>query len=444
MNPTIIDKPSFWLSQLNIIPNSSLMEDISTEFLIIGGGFTGLSTAYYLKKLNPNSDITLIEKEYIGFGASGRNAGFCMSLFGLDLSLTALRYGKANTLSAYQYTKSGIKMVKNFIEENQIDCDFEYPGFIRVATSKLYEKRLFKEYQFALNIGIDDAKWLNKEEIKGYIYSPIIRCGWLEENCGLLNPAKLAIGMKNLIEKKGVKIYEKTPFVKIKKLNNGYEVKTEKGSIKTKKIVFATNAYSHLINYIKRKQVPAFTHIVLTEPLTDNQIKEIGWLKRQGLEDSRNLIHYFRLTKDNRLLMGGEDVTVAFGKKMNYDLNPKTFNKLLDFIYKIFPPLKGIKIEYKWGGPVSITLDLIPAIGFIGSKDAIFSLGCIGHGVSLTHINGLTIAELLLEKETERTNMFFINRNIIPWPPEPIRYILSHTIRSAFKIQDSIYDKISS
>ena len=437
-----VKKPSFWLSELDIHPNPSFEGEGSCEFAIIGGGFTGLSTAYYLKKLSPSSEVAVLEKEYVGFGASGRNAGFCMTLFGFNLSWTSLRYGKENALSAYKYTRAGIDMVKKFIEENGIDCDFEYPGFIRVATSRLYERRLRKEFEFALKLGIDDAKWLEHNEIREKVNSPLVRAGWYEQNCALLNPAKLVLGMKKIAEQKGVKIYEETPLIEVKRKRNGFELKTERGILRAKKIVFATNAFSHLIPQLKRKQVPAFTYIVLTEPLSEKHIEELRWSGREGLEDSRNLIHYFRLTKENRLLMGGEDVGIAFGEKMDYDLNPHVFRKLEMFIKKIFPQLSDVRMEHRWGGPVSITLDLIPAIGFIGGKDAVFSLGCIGHGVSLTHINGLTIAEILLEKDTERTNMFFVGRFVIPWPPEPIRFIASQLIRSIFKAQDMLYDRV--
>ena len=437
-----VRKPSFWLSELDIHPNPSLDGEGSCEFAIIGGGFTGLSTAYYLKELSPSSEVAVLEKEYVGFGASGRNAGFCMTLFGFNLSWTSLRYGKENALSAYRYTRAGIDMVKKFVEENGIDCDFEYPGFIRVATSRLYERRLRKEFEFALKLGIDDAEWLELNEIREKVNSPLVRAGWYEQNCALLNPAKLVLGMKKIVEQKGVKIYEETPLVEVKRKKDGFELKTERGILRAKKIVFATNAFSHLIPQLKRKQVPAFTYIVLTEPLSEKHIEELRWSGREGLEDSRNLIHYFRLTKENRLLMGGEDVGIAFGEKMDYDLNPHVFRKLEMFIKKIFPQLSDVRMEHRWGGPVSITLDLIPAIGFIGGKDAVFSLGCIGHGVSLTHINGLTIAEILLEKDTERTNMFFVGRFVIPWPPEPIRFIASQIIRAIFKAQDILYDRV--
>jgi glycine/D-amino acid oxidase-like deaminating enzyme len=219
-------------------------------------------------------------------------------------------------------------------------------------------------------------------------------------------------------------------------------LKTPNGSVEAEKIVIATNAYTHLIPQLKRKQVPVFTHIVLTEPLSEKHFREIGWKNRQGIEDARNLVHYYRLTKDNRLLMGGRDVTLTYGSNMNHDLNQKTFEQLEEDIVNTFPSLKGIKITHKWGGPVSATLDFAPAIGFLGDKRAIYSVGCVGHGVALTHMNGWTIADLLLEKTTERTEVFFVNRKIIPFPPEPLRFAVSKAIKGYLRLEDWILDDV--
>lgn len=435
-------RPSFWLHTVDIDLEPQLEGDIKCDFAIIGGGFTGIATSYFLKTFEPSSDVVVVEKEYVGFGASGRNAGFAMTLFGLSLGITSMRFGKENAYRAYKYMYEAVSLVKELVEKHKIDCDFEYNGFIRIATTKLYEKRLRHEFEFAKKLGIEDAQWLDKKQISEKIKSPIARAGWYERHCAILNPAKLIVGMKKVVKNLGVKIYERTPLVEVRKTNGKFEIKTQKGKITAEKILFATNAFSHLIPSIRTKQVPAFTHIVLTERLSEEKLSEIGWKTREGLEDSRNLIHYFRLTKDNRLLMGGGDVSVAFGKKMDYDTNEKTFSELEKYISEVFPPLKGVKIEYKWGGPVSITVDLAPALGYVGDKNALYSLGCIGHGVSLSHLNGLTLAELFLERKTERTSMFFVNRFTIPWPPEPIRFIASQVVRGIMKIQDMIYDRI--
>lgn len=430
---------SFWLASTEYKENEPLKGSIKADVAIVGGGFTGLTTAYFLKKYEPGMNVVLLESEVIGFGASGRNGGFSMTLFGFTLSITAFRFGKEKALEAHRYMEKAVDLVQNLVREHNIDCDYEHPGFLRVATTPKFEKRIKHEIELAHSLGITGIEWLDKEKTLEQVNSPLYLGAWWEPRCGILNPAKQARGLKKIIEEKGVKIYERSPVVEIKR-NGKFLLKTPDGSVEAGKIVLATNAYSHLIPQLKRKQVPVFTHIVLTEPLKEEHFKEIGWKNRQGIEDARNLVHYYRLTKDNRLLMGGRDVSIAYGSNMDKDLNVKTFKQLEEDIVKTFPPLKGIKITHRWGGPVSVSLDMAPAIGFLGDNRAVYSIGCVGHGVSLTHMNGWTIADLLLEKKTERTDVFFVNRKVIPFPPEPFRLIVSKAIKGYLRLEDRILD----
>ncbi|MBT4089778.1 MAG: FAD-binding oxidoreductase, partial [Deltaproteobacteria bacterium] len=207
-------------------------------------------------------------------------------------------------------------------------------------------------------------------------------------------------------------------------------------------LVLATNAYSILFPQLKKLQIPAFTHIVLSEPLTPEQYAAIGWKNRAGVEDARDLIHYYRLTADNRIAMGGGDISLAYGTNLDKDLNEKTFTHLKNHVVDIFPQLKGIQFTHQWGGPVSVTTDMTPVIGYLGTdKKAIFSMGCIGHGVSLTTMNGRTIAEMITGQQTERTQMFFVGRKVFPWPPDLISYGLGQAIRGFMRLEDRVYYK---
>jgi len=215
---------------------------------------------------------------------------------------------------------------------------------------------------------------------------------------------------------------------------------TPNGRIRADKVVMATNAWSHFFKELKRKQVPVWTHIVMTEPLSEQHFKEIGWQNRQGIEDARNLVHYYRLTSDNRLVMGGRDVSLSCGQDMDQDRNPVTFAELKDDVRKIFPALKDIQFTHEWGGPVSVPLDMTPAIGCAGDKNVVYSLGTVGHGVSMTQLNGRTVADLILEKRTDLTDVFFVNRRTIPWPPEPLRNLAIKAIRGYMHWEDRLYD----
>ena len=432
---------SFWLATYGPYKsNPALKGDLSVDVAIIGGGFTGLSTAYHLRKDNPGMRVAVLEAECIGYGASGRNGGFSMTLFGLEPAVTKALFGQQRTVEAHRYMERAVDFVDALIKEHKIQSDYWFPGFLRAATTPGYVKRIQHDLDILTSMGVTGLQWIDAAKIRSEVDSPLFLGGWWEPRCGLLNPAKQARELKRIAMKSGAEIYEDTPVTEIRR-EAKFRLKTPGGTVTAEKIVFATNAYSHLIPQLRAKQIPAFTHMVVTEPLDKKQMATIGWKNRQGIEDARNLVHYFRLTVDNRLAMGGSDVSITYGRDMDRDLNPRTFADLERDVVRLFPSLKGIKFTHRWGGPVSVPVDMAPAIGFIGDGRAIYSLGCVGHGVSMTHLNGKTIADLILERKSDLTDVWFVNRKMIPWPPEPLRLITSQAIRGYLRIEDALYER---
>ena len=440
MTPAVSDYV-YWLTTVDREPPTVPEGDLDVDFAIVGGGFTGLSTAYHLKQAEPSARIAVFESDYIGFGASGRNGGFAMTLFGLTLPITALRFGKDKARSAHLYMEEAVDTTKSLIEKLNLNCDYEHSGFLRVATSARYEKRIRHDVKLAHQLGLEGIEWLEADELAEQIQSPQYRGAWSEPRCGILNPAKLARAWKAELESQGVEIYESSPISEIIPGRPKATLSTPHGRIKAAKVVLATNGYSHLIPQLKWKQTPVWTHIVLTEPLTDTQLDSIGWKGRQGIEDARGLVHYYRLTADNRLLMGGRDVSLSYGTNMDKDLNTKTFRRLEQDVRDLFPGLADIRFSHRWGGPVSVTLDMAPAIGQLNDGQIVYSLGCVGHAVSMTHLNGKTLTDLLLEQTTPHTEMFFVNRKLIPVPPEPIRSGVVRGIRAYLRVEDRVNDR---
>jgi len=433
---------SFWLLTAGpYTPNPPLVGEERADVAILGAGFTGLSAALHLKEAEPGLKVVVLEQAFVGYGASGRNAGFAMTLFGLTLSLTALRFGRQAAAEAHHYMERAVDYVGELVGRYRIECDYERPGFLRVATSPAYVRRIQHEIELAARLGLEGIEWLDAAALREQVHSPLYLGAWWEPRCALLNPAKYVRGLKRAAEEQGARIYEGTPVLAVERRPDGFRLRTPQGSVHAAKIVFATNAYSHLLPPLRRKQVPAFTYIVLTEPLAPERLAPIGWRNRQGIEDARNLVHYYRLTPDNRLLMGGGDVGVPFGRRMDLDANERIFRELEAYIPRVFPSLRGVRIEARWGGPVSVTVDMAPAIGFVGDRRAVYALGCIGHGVALTTMNGQIIRDLILERRTALTDLFFVSRRVIPWPPEPIRFALGHLIRGYMRLEDRILDR---
>lgn len=436
----IYDK-SFWLADYGpYTPSQPLDRNINVDVAIIGAGFTGLSSAFNLRKQAPDLSVAVFEAEMVGYGASGRNGGFSMTLFGLEPAITKSFFGKERTAEAHQYMEQSVDYVDSLITEYNIQSDYHFPGFLRAATTPGYVKRIQHDLEILTSMGISEIEWIDADQIKAQVNSPRFLGGWWEPRCGLLNPAKQVRELKRIAIQYGVEIYEQTPVLQIER-NSTFTLITPHGNVSANKIVIATNAYSHLLPQLRRKQVPAFTHMIITEPLTKAQLEPIGWDNRQGVEDARNFVHYFRLTADNRLAMGGSDVSISYGTDMSRDMNERIFEDLERDIAWLFPSLTGITITHRWGGPISVPVDMVPAIGHLGDQRAVFSLGCMGHGVSMAHLNGKTLADLILERKTGLTEKWFVDRQIIPWPPEPLRLIASHAIRSYLRIEDAIYER---
>jgi glycine/D-amino acid oxidase-like deaminating enzyme len=245
--------------------------------------------------------------------------------------------------------------------------------------------------------------------------------------------------MKDVAVAGGVQVYERTPVLEFKAGKKSLKLQTPGGTVKAEKAVFATNAFSSRFPKLNSKQFPVFTYIVLTEPLSKEKLATIGWKARQGIEDARNLIHYYRLTADNRLLFGGSDAMYFYNGPLDRDKNPKVFRRLEKDLVRTFPTLADTKIEYRWGGPVSVPLDFFPAMGYLGKDDkrVAFSLGCVGHGVAMMNMAGQIMRDLILEQETDLTDLFFVNRSVIPLPPEPLRFAVGEAMRGTLKAMDA-------
>ncbi len=403
----------------------------------MGGGFCGLSTAYYLKRAEPSLRVAVLEDKVVGYGASGRNAGFAVTLMGFTLSITALRFGKQRAKQAYDFGHRAVDHIGQMVDAHGIDCDYEKPGILTVALNPAHAKRLQDEIGLAEKLGIQGLSWLDAHQVQAEVHSPTYLGARWEEQCALINPAKYVRGLKRVAQEQRVEVYERTPVVAAH-LDPILHVDTPHGLVEADKVVFATNAFSSSLPQLRSKQLPVFTYIILTEPLSHDQLAAIGWRRRQGVEDARNMIHYYRLTSDNRILFGGSDAQYYFGGPLDRDLSPRVFRKLERDLRQTFPSLEDARIEYRWGGPVSVPLDFFPAMGYLGKdKRVAYSLGCMGHGVALMNMAGQVMRDLVLEKETELTDLFFVNRWVMPSPPEPLRFALGESIRQALRAQDA-------
>jgi glycine/D-amino acid oxidase-like deaminating enzyme len=343
-------------------PEPPLEGEITVDIAIIGAGFTGLVTAYELLRAEPSLQVAVLEAKSVGYGSSGRNGSFGMTVVGLGFGVAAMLRGKQFLKEAHTYMERAVDSMSELIQREGLDCDYSRPGFLRAATTSGYVKRIRHDVDMMQSLGFEGIHWIDRDEVRERVNSPLYLGAMWEPRLVLINPAKLVREEKRLAMRSGAAIYENTPVMEITS-KPSISLRTPQGVAKAEKIVFATNAYSHLFPQLKRKQVPAFTYMIATEPLTPEQLEPVGWGGREGVEDARNLIHYYRITPDNRLVIGGGPVGLTYANDLNADDSESAWRHLQDHMALLFPSFGGAEVTHRWGGPFSVTLDLTPALG---------------------------------------------------------------------------------
>ena len=437
---------SFWESQQKPSAASAhLKGDTQVDIAIIGAGFTGLSAAREIKLDEPGQSVAVLESKYVGYGASGRNGGFNMSLFGLEPEVTMLRWGKQKTIEAQSYMTKAVEYVRDLVGTYEVQSDYEHNGMVRVAYSDRQLKRLEESVELFEKLGVSHQyQYKSASEVQSDIHSPKFQGGLFEQNSGTLNPYKHVRELKRIAQSVGAIIYEGTPVTQIDRNDQYITLVTPHGRVRCRKLIIAVNAWSGQIQGLPRirsRQTAVWTAQVATAPLTDQQWQDIGWAARESIEDNRQLLHYFRRTACGRFTMGGGNIALPDKANIGRLETTKIWHQLEQHIKWLFPQLAGLEIDYRWGGPVSVNMDMTPEIGFVGDERIIFSTGCIGHGVSLTQLNGRMIADLILEKQTQLTEFWIINRKAIPWPPGFLGQAAIHAITGGLKLWDKFEER---
>ena len=433
----------YWHETVSVTPGAPLAERLQCDVAIVGGGFTGLSTAYHLKQHKPSLDVVLIEAGVVGHGASGRNGGFVMPLLGWDLLYAADKLGDKTAGDAYRVMYDAVDYVKRTVTEQQLECDLEATGYLLLNTCAAREKRARREYDAAHRLGFDH-QWLEGTDLDAYIRSDQFISGVFDPHPCIVNPAKLARAMKQLIESMGVRVYEQTPLLELRD-EQPVVLRTPEGEIRAQQTMLAVNGYGEALGLMKSRILPVHTFIVLTEPLDDEQLAQTGWSeKRASLESARNFIHYFRLTADNRILFGGEDAKLYYGGRY-YDADEDVFDALKGRFRAYFPSLHDVTFTHQWGGVLGISLDMFPSFGTTGDHENIFyAAGYSGHGVALSNYAGAIVAPLMLRAAGEAGvpepahTPFFVGRRPTWMGMEPFRYLGVQAYRALLRVQDRI------
>ena len=432
---------SFWQETIDVVPGEPLSADLQCDVAIVGGGFTGLSVACELKRAANDLHVVLIERDVIGHGASGRNGGFAMPLIGWDLTHAVRTLGQQAAQRAYRLMYDAVDHLKRTVDEEQIDCDLEATGYLLLATCAAREKRLRHEAELGEQLGFG-YRWLEGDALSEHIRSQAFRGGVFDPRPLIINPAKLARGLKRVAESLGVEIYEQTSLTELRD-EAPLLLRTEHATLRANTAVLALNGYGAAMGFMPNRIMPVHTYIVLTEPLTDEQLDEIGWsAHRTSLETARNFIHYFRLTADNRILFGGEDAQL-YRHEACHDADRSIFARLEARFRQYFPSLDRVAISHRWGGVLGVTLDMFPTFGCGGQHGNVFhATAYCGHGVALSNYAGRLLAPHVLRQlgradEAGSNDLPFFYDRQPPWlPPDPLRWIGLQAYRKSLQWLD--------
>ena len=430
----------YWHETVDVTPTEPLAGSHEADVVVVGGGYTGLSTAHEIAIRAPELEVVLLERAAVGFGASGRNGGFVMPLLGWDMVHLASEVGSDRIEATAGFMYEAVEWLRRLIDEEELECDKEDVGYLLLNTSPEREAHTRDDHEIATETGFE-REWLEGAALREHIDSPAFYSGTYDPVPFVVNPAKLARERKRLAEAAGVRVVERSPVVALREHDAGVTVETQGGSVTAETAVLAVNGYGEALGFRTDRFLPVHTFITMTEPLTEAQLASIGWAQRRtSLETARNFIHYFRLTADNRILFGGEDVQLYYGGRF-HDRDGDICLALRERFREFFPPLSDVAFTHEWGGVLSVTMDMFPSMGAASEEGRVlFASGYSGHGVALGNYAGQILAPQVIERlglETESgPEPFFVNRDP-PWvAPDPLRYTGLQLYRRALKAQD--------
>ncbi|MCP5096072.1 MAG: FAD-dependent oxidoreductase [Chloroflexi bacterium] len=409
---------NFWFKTIDLENqkiNKPLRGSHKADVIIIGGGYTGLSSAYNIKQKFPEKKIVLLEGACCGYGASGRNGGFCVSTSLLNWDeADPERRQKDLKVSTY-----GITQIKKMILDYDIDCDFSEKGMVEVALNEKHVQSLEDYAQSLKEFGLE-SNLVTGNELEAEFKSPLFMAALLKPFGATLNPAKLAREMKRVVEACGVEVRERSVVTRITpgKINH---VDTEWGEIQAPILVVAVNAYAHKLGFFNDRAFPVTVHQIATEPLSDAQWASIGWQNRQGLSDMRAMYSYSVPSANGRIVMGGSDFVYYAQDALSSGNDKAVAERIINNLFSFFPQLEGLQIEHAWSGTTAYTLGRIPSVGVMGDyKNIYYGLG-FSEGVPSTQTAGRIIADLMAGESNEFTSHFIVNRKIPYAGPKRLR-----------------------
>jgi len=431
MGPDRYRSQSFWSDSVSdsFLPRPALESDVRVDVAIVGAGYTGLWTAYYLKQLDPGLRVAIVEAEIAGFGASGRNGGWCLGTLA----------GMADFVGgAGSKREAGIRLqraifdtpleVERVCEREGIDCDFARGGNVTFASVPAHVEKIREDIAFwhDLGFGEDDVRWLDPGECRRFVGTGVNLGGYFLAHCASLHPTRLVRGLAEVVERLAVPIYERSP---ARKIERGAVV-TDSGRLRADLIVRATEGYTQTLEGCERVLLPLHSMMIATEPLPERVFEEIGLANRETFADPRRTVIYGQRTADDRIAFGARG-RYYFGSRARDEFSPEDpfFDGAKSTLDSLFPILRDFEVTHRWGGALGVPRDWRPSVGVDRTRGIGWAGGYVGEGVAASNLAARTLAELILERETERTDLPLVGTPFPPWEREPIRWLGVSSVR---------------
>ena len=416
---------SFWHDTVpgTLDPQPSLDGDTDVDVAIVGAGLTGMWTAYYLKQADPGLRIAICEREIAGYGASGRNGGWCSALFPASLTKLERMAGREAAVAMYRAMQQTVDEVGAVAAAEGIDCHWAKGGTVIYARTPVQLERAKEEVDEARLFGFDesDLRLLSAQEAREIGAVSDVLGGVYTPHCAAIHPARLARGLADVLRSRGVTIYEKTP---VRRIEPGRVVAAQ-GTVTARYVIRATEGYTPGLDGYERAVAPVYSLVIATEPLPEETWEKIGLADRPTFGDLRHLIIYGQRTADGRLVFGGRGAPYHFGSSISpsYDRVPEVFAALRRTLIELFPALGDVAITHTWGGPIGITRDWCASVGLDRATGVGWAGGYVGDGLSTTNLAGRTLADLVVGKDSELTRLPWVGHRSPDWEPEPLRWL---------------------
>ncbi|MCB1284256.1 MAG: FAD-dependent oxidoreductase [Microthrixaceae bacterium] len=410
-------------------------DDRDWDVAIVGAGFTGLWAARSLLEADTSLSVVVLEADRVGFGASGRNGGWCSALFATSSSTLAHRFGAQAAAAMQAAMRATVDEVARAAAEDDIDCDFAKGGTLTVATLPQHVDAIR-----SAALAETDAHWLNPTAATARFATASNHGAAYTPHCAAVHPGKLVRGLAATVGERGVRIAERSPVAKVLP---GRLLLRDGTVVRANNIIRATEGYTPTITGFRRRVVPIYSLMIATEPLADSVWDEIGLRSRETFTDGRRVIIYGQRTADGRIAFGGRGAPYHFGSRIRpgFDIDRRVFDQIETTLRTLLPQIGGARITHRWGGPLGVPRDWMSSVGFDAVSRIGWAGGYVGDGVSTTNLAGRTLADLVLGRPTELTSLPWVQHRSPNWEPEPARWIGINAGRALAEAADRIENR---